>query len=60
MSCSHRVREDCKEWNAENVVGIEAEDEANPTSDDTDWSPRPDRRGGTDDEDYDDNGKEED
>jgi len=39
---------------------MEAEYEENPTSDDTNWSPIADPRGGTDDEDYDDNGKEED
>jgi hypothetical protein len=55
-SCHHRVCEDCKEWNIENVEAMEAEGEANPTSDDTNWSPIPDSQGRTDD---DDNGEEE-
>lgn len=50
-SCDHKVYEDCKEWNAENVAEMEAEDAAQPLSDDTNWSPIPDIRGGTDDED---------
>src|SRR5271169_897446 len=54
--CGHRVCEDCKEWNTENIAEMEAEDEANPTSNDTNWSPIPDPRGGTDNEDNDDNG----
>jgi len=48
--CGHGICEDCKAWNSENVAEMEAEDEANPASDDTNWSPIPDPRGGTDDE----------
>lgn len=50
-SCDHKVCEDCKEWNAENIAKMEAEDAAQPASDDTNWSPIPDIRGGTDEED---------
>jgi hypothetical protein len=36
-SCNHKVCEDCKEWNEENVVEMEAEDaaESDPSSDHT-------------------------
>jgi len=54
-SCSHSICEDCKEWNAESVAAMEAEDAANPASDDTNWSPIPGPRGGTDNEDEDEN-----
>ena len=58
-SCSHEVCEDCKTWNPENVAEMEAEDAANPSSDDTNWSPLPDMRGGTDEEESADEGEEE-
>lgn len=39
-SCAHNVCEDCKEWNADTVAIMEAEDNgAGPVSDDTNWSP---------------------
>ena len=37
--CPHEVCEDCKAWNADTVAEMEAEDAANPQSDDTTWSP---------------------
>lgn len=42
-SCGHNVCENCKEWNADNVAVMEAEDnEAGPASDDNNGSPIPD------------------
>ena len=48
--CGHGVCEDCRAWNPNNVAEMEAEDAANPVSDDTNWSPISDMRGGTEDE----------
>ena len=41
MKCPHKVCEDFKVWNRENVAGMEAEDAENLPSDDTNWSPLP-------------------
>jgi hypothetical protein len=58
--CAHRVCEDCKAWNKENVAEMEAEDAAEEDSDDTNGSPIPDPRGGTDDDDDADDAEEDD
>lgn len=49
-SCNHEVCEHCKEWNGANIAEMEAEDAANPRSDDTNWSPIPGPPPWTDDE----------
>ena len=54
-SCAHRVCEDCDPWTREKAVELEAEEvqdegDGYPSSDDTNWSPLPDGRGGTSEE----------
>jgi hypothetical protein len=60
VSCTHQVCEDCRPWNAANIAEMEAEDAAKPASDDTNRSPIPDLRGGTDEEDSEEDGEAED
>ena len=57
-SCAHEVCEDCKEWNADNVVEMEMEDdeeaagnEGTSVNDDTNCSPMSDIQEPTDDSD---------
>ena len=51
VNCSHDICEDCKAYSVEIAEEMEAEDAATPSSDGTNWSPIPDQRGGTSDED---------
>lgn len=57
--CPHEVCEDCKAWNADTVAEMEAEDAANPQSDDTTWSPNREEMSPWPDDDEEPEGREE-